>query len=238
MPKKGLAANRRRRRARKNPSTALANPPVGQDLTHLVLPGFAAYAATRFFSRIIYSLVQKRWPRFGKHAGALAAATSFGGMWFFAHKVKRVAPYHDGILIGSGVAALQTIARTYLPGKYAYIVSDYTPDQIANGTGARQVQAPTTATAAEVPESQEWDDEYSHLEAELDSMEAPAPRRRRSAVAAATAATPVPAPNASIADFLTQTAGDDLDADLVDELDDDEDLDDMYAGSFAENTLN
>lgn len=217
MANKGLAANRRKRRARKNPSTATrANPPVGTDLTHVVLPGFAAYAASRFFSRIVYSIVQRRWPRFGKHAGVLASLGAFGGSWFAAHRFKRLAPYHDGILVGTGIAALSTVARTYLPGKYAYIVSDYHPGQVAT---QRQLAPAQVQAQAELPVAPAGD-EFSYLEAEIDAMGPP----------------PDIVPSAPSAADLMADVSDDMDPDLMDLMDDDGDMD--FGGSFAENSLN
>lgn len=228
--KKGLAANKRRRKAR-NPSTSLTpNPPVGQDITHVLLPGFGAYAVTRFLSRVVYSMVQKRSPKFGKHAGALAAMAGFGSAWFFAHKIKKIQPYHDGIIIGSGIAALQTLVRTYTP-KYGWIVSDYKPGdvdepkQIAAADKAAQIAK--LSTQLEGNDSKAGWDEYSHLEAQLDAMEgSPAAR----------------APSVSSLVGKPMAGDDDEDADydpdLMSVLDDDENMDDLYGGSFAEGGLN
>ncbi len=226
---KALAANRRRRRARKRatPAAPRSNPPIGRDLAHVILPGFAAYAVTRFLSRIVYMLVQKRYPRAGKHVAAAAAAAGFGAAWLLAHRVKKLEGYHDGIVVGSGIAALQTVARTYLPGKYAYIVSDYHPSDIMSAAPpkmARRVAhaAPTSGVG----------DEFDYLEAEAEAVEAaPSP---------ASAARAGGAPNGgqSISDFLQGTANGELDQDISVELGDDEDLDDLYSGSFAESSLN
>lgn len=227
--KKGLAANKRRRQAR-NPSKSLTvNPPVGRDITHVLLPGFGAYAVTRFLSRVVYSMVQKRSPKLGKHAGALAALAGFGGAWFFAHKIKKIEDYHDGIIIGSGIAALQTIVRTYTP-KYGWIVSDYKPGDVDAPPKAAQIAAANKAAELENMKSQlegsEGWDEYSHLEAQLDAM-------------AGTKTTRAP----SVASLVGKPmAGDDdsadYDPDLMSVLDDDEDMDDLYGGTFAEGGLN
>lgn len=124
--KRGLAAHRHKSRKRaltatprSNPS---ANPPAAADLVNVILPGFAAYGATRGLARIVYSLVQKRWPRFAKHAYAAAGLASFGGAWLLAHRVERLAKYHDSVLMGTGVAALQGVAGTYLPKKYRWLL--------------------------------------------------------------------------------------------------------------------
>ncbi|MBT8453912.1 MAG: hypothetical protein KJO40_18265 [Deltaproteobacteria bacterium] len=162
--KKGLAANRQRRRTRK-----IANPPIAQDLTHFILPGFAAYGATRLLSRIVYSVIQKRWPKLGKHAGALAAVGAFGGSWFLAHRIKRLEGYHDAIVVGSGIAALQTVVRTYVP-KYGWVVSDYKPEDLGPTAPPKQLESREDEVAAAAGEFA--GDEFSYLEAELEAIEA------------------------------------------------------------------
>ncbi len=228
--KGSLAANRRRRRARKNPDGApargnpAANPPIASDFTHVLLPGFAAYAATRVLTRIVYTFVQKRWPKLGKHAAAAAGAASFAGVWFFAHKVKKLAPYHDGVVMGSGVAALHGAAQCYLPKKYSWLLADCQPEDVAPLPAAAQqplVSAPSAPAG----------DEYSYLEAQLDAMEGAGDRRTR-------IARPPKATKTPVANVMSATGGDasdTLDPDLVDELDDGEDVDDLYSGAFATN---
>ena len=108
--KSGLAANRKRRRARKS-SSLVANPPVAKDFTNLILPTFGAYAGTRLLARMVYSIIQKKWPKVGKHAGAAAAVAAFGGSWFMAHRIKRLAPYHDAIVVGSGIGGMAVSPR-------------------------------------------------------------------------------------------------------------------------------
>lgn len=227
--KRNLAANRRRRKARKNPeggSRALAaNPPIAADFTHVLLPGFAAYAATRVLSRIVYSIVQKRWPKLGKHAAAAAGAAGFGAVWLFAHKVKKIAAYHDGVVMGAGVAALHGVAQCYLPAKYSWLLADCKPSDVA--------PAVTTNGGAQLPASSApavAGDEYSYLEAQLDAMEGGGDRRTRIARPPKAHRTPV----ADAMAFSTNGGGD-LDPDLAGELENDEDVDDLYSGSFAPN---
>lgn len=190
--KKGLALVAQRRQTRRRSVTA--NPPVGTDLLHSVLPGFGAYAATRLLSRIVYSLVQRKWPKLGKHAAALAATGAFGTAWLGAHRIQRLAPYHDVIVIGSGVAALQTIVRTYLP-RYGWIVADPKPADVQ--PAALPAAAATAAAQAELQ-----GDEYSYLEAELEQR------------------TGTPMPQIS-------------DEDIAAVLGDDEEVEDLYTGTFA-----
>jgi len=233
VPKKRfrLVTNRRRRRARANPSPSSApraNPPIGSDFVNVLLPGFAAYTATRFIQRIVYTMVQRRWPKLGKHAHAAAGAIAFGGVWFFAHKVKSLARFHDGVVMGSGVAAFQGVAQCYLP-KYGWLTSDCKAEDVArkNGNGAAALPPGTTVATPEA----EGMDEYSYLEAELDAIDGgrrAAPARtiapRKATRHPVAAAMKVAGTNAGMAS--------DMDDDLLSELGDDEDVDDLYSGAF------
>lgn len=231
--KGGLAANRRRRRVTRvtkvtrETREVRANPPLMADFTHVLLPGFGAYAGTRFLQRVVFSLASKRWPKLGKHLHALAGVAAFGATWLFAHKVRSIAKYHDGIVMGSGIAAFQGVAQTYLP-KYGWLTADVQP----NGAGGPQVQqqpqqltAPTGAGG----------DEYSYLEDQLDAIDGRRARPARTTRAPRRTA----APMASAMQMAAAISGDDpseqIDADLLDELDDGESLDDLYAGSLAPN---
>jgi hypothetical protein len=221
---KHLAANRRRRRARANPSGGpAANPPITTDLVEVLLPGFGAYAATRVLSRVVYSLVQKRWPKLGKHAAAIAGAAAFGGVWFFAHKVKALAKYHDGVVMGSGVAALHGIASCYLPAKYSWLLADCRPEDVAAAKSSARMASiePLDIDGGPI-------DEYSHLEAQLDEMEDSGSKRPRTVSAPRPSARPV-------ADALRRAADNDssveLDPDLSEALDG-ESVDDLYTGAF------
>jgi len=213
----GLAAIQRRRKARRNPSAApvarmTANPAAMSDLTQVVLPGFAAYGLTRVLSRIVYSLVQKRWPKFGKHAAALSGLATAGLAWVFSHRVKRLAEYHDGIIVGTSIAALQGVATTYMPTKYSWLLKDPTPADVA--------PTPTKAqlAAAKQSESVQWTDEYSHLEEQA----------ARGRVASNPS---IPSSTRAIEPDVSST---ELDPDLADELAG-EDVDALYSGSFAQN---
>jgi hypothetical protein len=91
------------------------NPPMLEDFTEMILPGFGGYGATRLLGRITHVQVAKRWPRFGKHAAAISAVAAFGAAWFAAHRVKALSRYHTPIVVGAGIAALKTLVQTYLP---------------------------------------------------------------------------------------------------------------------------
>jgi hypothetical protein len=178
MKKKGLAGYRQRRRRRNRaPTTAVArsNPGLLADAKDAIVPGFAAYAGTRFLSRVVFMLISRRWPKAGKHAAAASSVVAFLGAWFLAHRIKRLAKYHDGIVVGSGIAALSTVARTYLP-KYGWIVADYEASDYATGNAA------PSAPPGELPEPEPSGDEYDYLEAELAAFEAEADSQLEAAV--------------------------------------------------------
>ena len=177
MKKKGLAGYRKRRGRRNRPPTtavARSNPGLVTDLKDVIAPGFAAYAGTRFLSRIVFMLIERRWPKASKHAAAASAVAAFLGAWFLAHRIKRLSKYHDGIVVGSGIAALSTVARTYLP-KYGWIVADYDVNDYAN-------KASPSTPPDELTEPEPSGDEYDYLEAELAAFEAEADAQLEQAV--------------------------------------------------------
>ena len=91
------------------------NPPLATDIASYIVPGFAAFVLDRLVSRTAAVQIAKRWPKFAKHASAISAVGTFGAAWFGAHKVKYLEKYHDAIVIGSGLAMLQTLAQLYVP---------------------------------------------------------------------------------------------------------------------------
>jgi hypothetical protein len=104
------------------------NPPLGTDIAEYIIPGFAAFAATRFATRVAAAQISKRYPAYAKHAGAIASVGSFGAAWFGAHRVKYLEPYHHPIVVGSGLAALQSLIQLYAP-KLGWILGDPNPAQ-------------------------------------------------------------------------------------------------------------
>ena len=226
--KRGLATIRRARRARaarRNPAPATANPPIVADFTHVLLPGFAAYGLTRILQRIVYTLVQKRWPKFGKHAHAAAGVLGFGSVWWLGHKIKFVEPYHDAVVMGSGIAALQGVAQTYLPKKYSWLLSDCRPEDVA------PTQATLQAKNQQMLEEPTEGDEYSYLEDQLGELERSGSRRTRAVAPGKPSQRPV-------AQAMQRAAGPKdgarLDPDLLEELAG-ENVDDLYTGAFSTN---
>src|SRR5688572_30273207 len=129
---------RYKRKYRRNPPEGGAprrNPPLATDLLEWIGPGFAAFAASRLLTRLAATELAKRKPSLGKHAGAAAAVGSFLAAWFLANRWKAIAKYQMPLIVGSGLAALQSVVQLYLP-KLGVLVADATP-QIA----LRQQQA-------------------------------------------------------------------------------------------------
>lgn len=144
----------RRRHAKGNPPTA--NPPLATDLVGYIVPGFAAFAATRFLTRVASVQIAKRWPKQAKHAGAVASISAFAASWFGAHRVQALAKYHDAIVVGSGIAALQSLIQIYLPA-LGWVVSDASAEVAAAPTkevsaGRRSPLPPSTNQAPPVPD--------------------------------------------------------------------------------------
>lgn len=102
------------------------NPPIGTDVVHFILPGFAAFAATRLGTKIITAQIAKRWPKAAKHAGGIASIGAFAAAYFGAHRVKYLGKFHDSIVVGSGLAALQNLVQLYVP-KLGELLGDPTP---------------------------------------------------------------------------------------------------------------
>lgn len=225
---KVIAKRRKQPRANPAPSRASrANPPVVSDLTHVVLPAFGAYALTRVFSRIVFSMVQKRWPKFGKHAHAASGVAAFIGAWFLAHRWSRLAKYHDGVIVGTGIAAAQGVAQTYLPAKYNWLLADPKAADVAAAAPAPQQQLLEPTGAYEETGA---GDEYDVFEAQLDAIESPRGRNRTVAPPKATRTPVASAMRAAAHNDDDDTSA--FDIDLVGELGADEDVDDLYSGAF------
>jgi hypothetical protein len=102
------------------------NPPLLVDLAEFIGPGFAAFAATRFGTRIATQMIAKHRPSWGKHAGALASIASFVAAWQLAHRVKMLEKYATPVAVGAGIAAAQSLIQLYIP-QLGWMVSDASP---------------------------------------------------------------------------------------------------------------
>lgn len=143
MAKKGLA----KFRAQNKPSKPKQNP--GEGITHelgQVGSGVAAYTVTRLLGRVAHRVASTRWPKAAKHVAAGSQVAAAGAAYFGADRIEQLEPYRDPIVIGTSIAAAQSLLQTYLP-KYGWIVSDVRPDDYK----------PKKPEQAKEPEPQGWD---------------------------------------------------------------------------------
>jgi hypothetical protein len=124
MAKSKLARYRSKRPAKKNPITESAAVDLGMQ----VGAGFAGYTTTRFLMRAAYSQAVKRWPKLAKHIGVLTSAVGATGVYFGTKYWEKAEDYHYSATIGAGIAVLQSVLQTYVPG-LGWIVSDMDPSQ-------------------------------------------------------------------------------------------------------------
>jgi hypothetical protein len=134
-------SKRYKRRYRRNPGEgqARSNPPLFTDVAEFIGPGFLAFAGTRLLTHVAATQIAKRAPKLGKHAGAAASVGAFLAAWFLANRVKLLAKYQMPLIVGSGIAALQSLLQLYVP-KLGWAVSDASP-QIA-ATARRSALGP------------------------------------------------------------------------------------------------
>lgn len=158
-------AKRYKKHRKSNPSDGASsrarnNPPLAMDLVEFIAPSFGAFAATRMATRIASTQIAKRWPKMGKHAGALASVGSFLGAWFLGHRVKWLERYHTPIIVGAGIAAAQSLIQIYIP-KLGWMVADASPEvkEIAAGNASAQLMTgnPSPAPLAD-PDFEDMDD--------------------------------------------------------------------------------
>ena len=125
------------------------NPPLATDVAEYLIPGFAAFALERIVTRMAAVQIAKRWPSRAKHAGAIAAVATFAAAWWGAHRVKFLEKYHHPIVIGSGLAALQSLLQLYVP-KLNTLLGEPCPVTVPQlaASAPRQISAPTAVASA------------------------------------------------------------------------------------------
>ena len=215
------------REARKTPSMRAAWSWMG-DTGQLLLPAVGGYAATRVIQRVVFNIVQKRWPKLGKWAHALSGVAAFGGVALLGHKVKQLEDYQDGVLIGAGVAAAQGVATAVLPKKYSWLLADCRPEDVvpdpqipSANDPALQSGPATTAGGGD-----------SYLQDELDAMEGSGSKQARTVAGPKKNSSPVASAMAHASKGQPAAVED---PDLDEMLADNESVDDLYTGSFAMN---
>lgn len=152
-------ARRRRlfKRYKKNPSEGgFFTSGTAMSLTEIagwMAPGFAAFGAARFGTYLITGQIEKRKPSWGKHAGAIAAVGTFVAAWMVAHRIRFLSKYVEPIVIGTGLAGIQSLLQIYVP-KLGWMVGD--PMTAASDP---QLAAPTSIDASLPPGFSVVDDE-------------------------------------------------------------------------------
>lgn len=125
-----------KKRRESNPSRApRKNPPLLSEIGEFVLPGFAGFAATRMLTRMASVQIAKRKPAWAKHAGAIASIGSFVAAWLGANRVKLLEKHHTPIVVGSAIAAIQSLIQLYVP-MLGWVISDATPEITVERTAA------------------------------------------------------------------------------------------------------
>ncbi len=195
-PKKRRARARRRRTTITKTTTKevrelRGNPPLLTDLAEYVIPGFGGFVATKFVANLAAAQIAKRWPRYARHAGALASVGSFLSAWWLGHRLRLISRWHSPLTVGSAMATAHNLVQLYFPDKLAWIVGS--PKQAAIAAAVNQqaqlaaAQQAANPPAPELPDHlEEVDDDpswYTFNDAyDAGRMKAPAP-----AVAAVTA---------------------------------------------------
>lgn len=151
---------RSRLHRRYNGSETRPNPPLFTDLMEFVVPGFVGFATTRFATYIAATQIAKRKPSLGKHVGVGVSIGAFLAAWFLAHRLKGVAKYHTPIVVGSAIAALQSILQLYFP-KIGWMVGDATPEIAAAHEEAQQIAEHADLEPVEIdPNEFTYNDSY------------------------------------------------------------------------------
>ena len=69
-------------------------------------------------------MVIRRFPKLAKHASVLSTLAAAGAAWLLVHRIDKVKQYHTPVVVGAGIATIQTVVQAYLP-KYGWMVSDH-----------------------------------------------------------------------------------------------------------------
>lgn len=153
---------RRYSKAKRNPAPSryTPNPPLLTELAEWVGPGFGGFAASRFVTRVASTQIAKRAPSWGKHAGAVGAVATFLLAWQLANRVKFLEKYHTPLVVGSAIAAIQSLIQLYLPS-LGWIVSDATPELAAGQSLAvAPAQNPNLLATNSDPNEFTYDDTF------------------------------------------------------------------------------
>lgn len=107
-----------KRRAAKEPKKARSNPSTTalMELGTTVGAGAGAYAANRLGTALIVKLLGNRLGAFGRHLSPLASVGLAALIWYIAEKWSTLRRHGTSVIVGSGIAVVQTVLNRYLPG--------------------------------------------------------------------------------------------------------------------------
>src|SRR5690606_33247983 len=126
------------------------NPSAMSEQAYGICVGFAGYTVNRLVSRIGYSQASARSARAGKHTAAAASVLGAIGAYLVAGRWERLRAHRESVLIGAGIAALQTLVQAYAPAKYAWLVCDY--HEAASAKAMSKTPTSQSSSSAEVRE--------------------------------------------------------------------------------------
>jgi hypothetical protein len=92
------------------------NPPIVTDVFTYIVPAAGAYVATRMIGRAARTFLGGKFPKTLPFAAPAASLATFGMIWYFAHKVDFTKKYHNQLMIGAGIAVIQSLVQSVLPG--------------------------------------------------------------------------------------------------------------------------
>jgi hypothetical protein len=130
----------KKRRAKKAAASTTSNPPLKEDFLETILPGLGSYAITRIAARVAYNMSKKKNAKIARHAAPVAAVATAAAAWYGANKIA-AKDYHDGIILGSSIAAAQTVIQHYIP-QYGWILDDVHMEAITNGKAGNAAALP------------------------------------------------------------------------------------------------
>src|SRR6185436_5339996 len=110
-----MSRARKFRKHRRASGTPRPHPGFVGDLAHELLPAVAGFVGSRLSTRVLTLMLSPLRPKLARHAGALSSIGVFAAAYFGAHKIKALAKYQDGIVLGAGIGAAATIVQTYDP---------------------------------------------------------------------------------------------------------------------------
>lgn len=130
------------------------------DLVEWVGPGFGGFAVTRFATRVAATQIAQRKPSWGKHAGAGVSIGAFLAAWFLAGRLKWLSKYHTPIVVGSAIAAIQSLIQLYIP-KLGWMVADASPELDAQSQ-SQMAAAQNPVAALNLQPTNEDPNEYTY----------------------------------------------------------------------------